>query len=341
DLSFHEVSQQSGSTEISIADLRYEVMYLLEAPDEAVPAFKDLWAALGDSIVVVGGDGLWNCHIHTDDIGGAIEASLDVGRPRSIRVTDLAEQVGKLEELEEERWVREASLEQQGNEVPYSGPQVTTAVVAVSNGDGIRRIFASLGVHGIIHGGQSMNPSTQDVLDAIDHAPADQVIVLPNNSNIIAVAEQAAKLATKDVRVVPTKGVPQAFEALLLYDPDASADANADSMEGAVASAVYGEVTRAVRDASSPAGAIKAGDWLGLSAHGIEVVGDSLDTAACGLLDILVKDGAEVVTIIEGEGSSKAETRHITVWLSDNRPGVEVEIHHGGQPLYPYLFGVD
>src|SRR5207249_4838785 len=180
-----------------VSDLRYEVMYFLEAPDDTIPAFKDVWAGIGDSIVVVGGDGLWNCHIHTDDIGSSIEAALDCGRPRNIRVTDLMEQV------EEERWVREAPPEQ---EQPPDTP-VPTAVVAVATGDGVRRIFRSLGVQNIVAGGQSMNPSTAQILEAVEMSPADEVVVLPNNKNIIAVAEQVDGLTTKTVKVVPTKGI--------------------------------------------------------------------------------------------------------------------------------------
>ena len=164
----------------AVSDLRYEVMYFLEAPDETIPAFKDVWAGIGDSIVVVGGDGIWNCHIHTDDIGASIEAALDVGRPRDIRVTDLLEQV------EEERWVREAEPA-----APAERPAVTTAVVAVATGDGISRIFHSLGVQAIVAGGQSMNPSTAQLLEAVESVNAEQVIILPNNKNIIPVAEQS------------------------------------------------------------------------------------------------------------------------------------------------------
>ncbi len=147
------------------SDLRYEVMYFLEAPDEAIPAFKDVWAGVGDSIVVVGGDGIWNCHIHTDDIGAAIEAAVDAGRPRQIRVTDLAEQV------EEERWVREATGADIVEIPPHVSTPVRTAVVAVAAGDGIKRIFYSLGVQGIVAGGQSMNPSVADLLAAVDAVP--------------------------------------------------------------------------------------------------------------------------------------------------------------------------
>jgi len=316
-----------------VADLRFEVMFLLEAPDAAVPGFKDMWATLGDSIVVVGGDGLWNCHIHTDDIGPAIEAGVDVGRPRSIRVTDL------LEEVEEERWVREA--------VPMVPEPATThdpvpcAVVAVAVGDGVRRIFHSLGVQVVVTGGQTMNPSTAQLLEAVESAPADDVVLLPNNKNIIPVAEQVDAMTTKNVRVVPTRGVAEGFASLLAYDPGSDAVTNSAEMGEAAARVVAGEVTRAVRDSSSDAGRIAEGDWLGIARDGIVSIAPDLAAAADRLLEHLVDERHEIVTIIEGEGASPVVTRHLEVWVHDNRPGCEVEVHHGGQPLYPYLFGIE
>jgi uncharacterized protein len=316
-----------------VGDLRYEVMYFLEAPDETIPAFKDVWAGIGDSIVVVGGDGIWNCHIHTDDIGAAIEAAIDCGRPRRIRVTDLHEQV------EEERWVREAAGSGPGP-APPSEP-VPTAVVAVATGEGIRRIFHSLGVHEIVAGGQSMNPSTAQILEAVEASPAEEVVVLPNNRNIIPVAEQVDGHTAKAVRVVPTRGIAEGFAALLAYDPQASADENAAAMGEAADSVAAGEVTMAVRDSVADVGPIRQGDWLGLAGGRIAVVDATLAGAATGLLDHLVGDGHEIVTVIEGEGASAADTRRITEWLAEHRPGVDAEVHHGGQPLYPYLFGVE
>ncbi len=315
-----------------IADLRYEVMYLLEAPDATIPAFKDVWAGIGDSIVVVGGDGLWNCHIHTDDIGDAIEAALDCGRPRQIRVTDLLEQV------EEERWVRDAAPELDG--VIGTTP-VPTAVVAVCTGDGIRRIFHSLGVQGVVLGGQTMNPSTALLLEIVEAVPADEVVILPNNKNIIAVARQVDAETDKTVRVVPTRGAAEGFAALLAYDPQATADSNAEAMGEAAASVVAGEVTQAVRESSSDAGPIKEGDYLGISGEGIQAVASSVAEVSVGLLDVLVGEEHEIVTIIEGEGATVGDTRHIREWLEDNRPDVETEVHHGGQPLYPYYFGIE
>ena len=320
----------------ALAGLRYEVMYLLEAADETIPAFKEVWAGLGDSIVVVGGDGLWNCHIHTDEVGPAIEASLDAGRPRSIRVTDL------LEEVEEERWVREAAgdVGSGPSEAPM-GPTPVTSVVAVASGDGIGRIFRSLGVQRLIAGGQSMNPSIAELVEAVDELASKEVIVLPNNGNIRPVANRVDELSAKHVWVVPTETIAEGFAALLAYDPEAGGEANAVAMEATARKVVPGEVTRAVRDSETPAGSVRTGDWLGLSRDGIEVVGDTLTDAACALLDVLVGDDHDLVTIIEGEGSGAADTRRITEWLKEARPAVETEVHHGGQPLYPYLFSIE
>ncbi|MGH9234835.1 MAG: DAK2 domain-containing protein [Acidimicrobiales bacterium] len=319
----------------SVSDLRYEVMYFLEAPDEAIPGFKDVWAGIGDSIVVVGGDGIWNCHIHTDDIGAAIEAAVDAGRPRQIRVTDLMEQV------EEERWVREASGESVVEVPPHITEPVTTAVVAVAAGDGIKRIFYSLGVQGIVAGGQSMNPSTADLLAAVEAVPADQVVILPNNKNIIPVAEQVDAHTSRMVRVVPTRGIAEGFAALMGYDPEAPVADNAKEMASLSASVVAGEVTRAVRDSSCELGPIAEGDFLGIAREGIRAVEPSVAEAATRLLDVLVTDDHEIVTVIEGEGATAADTRTITEWLGEHRPAITPEVHHGGQPLYPYLFGIE
>jgi len=319
-------------------ELRYEVMFFLEAPDESVPAFRSVWEGCGGSIVIVGGDGLYNCHIHTDDVGEAIEAAIEIGRPRRIRVTDLRDQV------EEERWVRDA--EASGGQLEAPEEPVNCAVVAVCAGDGVKRILRSLGARRLVSGGQSANPSTAEILDAIAAVPAEQVIVLPNNVNVVPVAEQAAAHSQKKVRVVPTLGVPEGFAALLAYDPEADVDTNADNMATAASRVVAGEVAQASRPAVTGAGPVKEGDWLGLSRQGIKVVtpasGGPAD-AAIALLDLLVAEDKdyEIVTIIEGEGSHPADTRRVVEWLSENRPGLTSEVHHGGQPLYPYLFSIE
>jgi hypothetical protein len=311
---------------------RYEVMYFLHAPDDTIPDFKEVWAGIGDSIVVVGGDGTWNCHIHTDDIGAAVEAALDCGRPRNIRITDLAEQ------MEEERWVREHA----GDAPPVGrfGPVPTTDVVAVVTGEGIGRIFRSLGVHHMVPGGQSMNPSAAEILAVVDGVDSEQVVILPNNKNIRPVAEKVDELSAKSVRVVPTDSIVEGFAALLSYDPASDAVGNAEAMAASASRVVPGEVTQAVRDATTEAGPVRKGDWIGLSRDGVVSIAGSASGAATALLEHLLGDH-ELVTVIEGEESSRPETRRITEWLHDEHPDVAVEVHHGGQPLYPYLFGVE
>jgi DAK2 domain fusion protein YloV len=311
--------------------LRYEVMYFLHAPDDTISDFKEVWAGIGDSIVVVGGDGTWNCHIHTDDIGAAIEAALDCGRVRNIRVTDLAEQI------EEERWVREHAG-RPGEDDQRLVP--TTDVVAVVTGDGIGRIFRSLGVHHLVSGGQAMNPSTAELLAAVDALASEQVVILPNNKNIRPVAEKVDELTDKSVRVVPTESIVEGFAALLAYDPASDGARNAVAMAASAARVVAGEVTRALRDTSTDAGPVREGDWIGVMRDGVVSISDSPSGAAKGLLARLVPD-RELVTVIEGEGASAPETRRITEWLRDQCPEMAVEVHHGGQPLYSYLFGVE
>jgi DAK2 domain fusion protein YloV len=320
----------------AVGDLRYEVMYLLYAPDDSMADFKEVWAGIGDSIVVVGGDGLWNCHIHTDDIGAAIEAGVDAGRPQRIRVTDLAEQV------EEERWVREASS------APDAGPGrereglvPTTSAVAVVTGEGIGRIFRSLGVHHQVVGGQSMNPSTHDLLKAVELVASDQVVILPNNKNIRPVAEQVDALSEKTVRVVATGSIVEGFAALLAYDPAADAAVNAASMGESAARVVPAEITRAVRDATTDAGEVHEGDWIGVSRDGVISIADSAVMATRLLLSRLLEEQHELITLIEGEGAKAGDTRRISEWLREEYPEVALEVHHGGQPLYPYLLGLE
>ena len=316
----------------AITDLRYEVMYLLEAPDDTIAAFKQVWAGIGDSIVVVGGDGIYNCHIHTDDVGAAVEAAIEVGRPKDIRVTDLMEQVV------EERWVREGAAEER--EEP-AGPPPATAVVAVVSGDGIGRIFGSLGVAKLVKGGQSLNPSTAELVEAVKVTGSAGVVILPNNKNIIPVALQVNDLVDVKVSVVATQSMVEGFAALLSYDPDADVVSNAASMREMASSVVAAEVTKAVRDTEVDLGSVRQGDWIGLSGEGILAIADSLSVCVTKLLDALVTESHELITVIEGEGSSAADTRRISEWLAEEHPGVSVEVHHGGQPLYPYLFGIE
>ena len=321
--------------ENDVSGLRYEVMYLLDAHDSTMPAFREAWAAIGDSIVVVGGDGIWNCHVHTNDIGAAVEAGIDAGRPHSIRVTDLLEQV------EEERWVREAEVVADLTGAALETAAVTTAVVAVGVGNGVRRLLTSLGVQRVVAGGQSMNPSTAQILEAVEACSAECVVVLPNNKNIVAVANQVDALTDKHVAVVPTTSVPEALAALVEYDPNAGLAENELTMSSARERVRTGEVTQAVRDTVVDVGAIRKGDWIALSRDGIVATTRSPSDAVCELLAKLVEDDSEIVTVLVGADAAAKDTERIREHIEVTFPHLEVEFHDGGQPLYRYLVGVE
>jgi DAK2 domain fusion protein YloV len=314
-----------------VSSLRYEVMYLLDATDDMMDGFRSAWGAIGDSIVVVGGDGLWNCHIHTNDIGAAVEAGVDAGRPHKIRVTDL------FEEVEEEQWVREAGVGRTAADLPA----VETAVVAVGVGEGVQRLLSSLGVQRIIAGGQSMNPSTAQILDAVQECNAASVIVLPDNKNIVPVAKQVDELSDKNVMVVETHSVPEALAALVEYDPGSPIDDNARSMRAAIERVRTGEVTQAVRDAAVEGSDVRAGDWIALSRDGLVATTGSPADAVCKLLAFIVDDDSEIITVLVGADAPATETQRIREHVEVAFPHVEVEFHDGGQPLYPYLVGVE
>ena len=320
-----------------LGDQRYEVMYFCDLADERIGTFKETWGELGDSIVVVGGDGLWNCHVHSNDIGAAIEAPLTLGgRPFQIRVTDLFEEAVAVHAE------REAAITARMVPAAAGLPPVTTAVVAVSSGPGLTELFGQLGVQGVVTGGQTLNPSTAELLDAVEHVNADQVVLLPNNGNIIAVAEQVNALTAKRVVVVPTRSMPAALAALIVYDPEASAEENAAEMVDAATSIVTGEVTQAVRDTTSEAGPVTVGDWIGVvRGDGVVAVATSVDAAAQALLDRLVEPRHELLTVVVGADAPEASTAALRSWLAAQHGGLTVEVHGGGQPLYPYLFGLE
>ena len=191
-------------------------------------------------------------------------------------------------------------------------------------------------------GGQTLNPSTADLLAAVERANAEHVVVLPDNKNIIPVAEQVDALTAKTVRVVPTRSMPEGLAALIAYDPEADAPTNAREMRHASEAIVSGEVTRAVRAATTPAGAVADGDWMGIvRGDGIVAVATSALAATQALLEHLVDDERELVTVITGADADAGVTAELVSWMADRFPDIEVEVHDGGQPLYPYLVGVE
>ncbi|MEX1209232.1 MAG: DAK2 domain-containing protein, partial [Acidimicrobiia bacterium] len=315
----------------SVALLRYEVMFLLYADDPAAgDQLRDSWADMGDSIVVVGSEGVWNCHIHTDDVGPAVEAGIALGRPERIKITDLLDQAA------EEAFHRAPSF----SPLPEFAV-MEVGVVAVAVGDGIVELFRDAGAQGLVVGGQTMNPSVREMLAVVDSTAANTVIVLPNNKNIIPVAEQLDALSSKRVLVVPTRSVPEGLAAMIAYLPGADPDDLVKGMTSAAGSVAWGEVTRAVRDAVTPVGACVEGDWLGVIGGEVALVEHELAPAATRVMDALVAADADMITILTGSDADDATTAALVSHLADGHPEVEVAVIDGGQPLYPYMFGVE
>jgi DAK2 domain fusion protein YloV len=316
----------------AVADLRYEVMFLLEATVESMVPFRARWLELGDSIVVVGGEGTYNCHIHTDLPGPAIEAAIEAGRPYRLQITDLLDQAA-------------AEAFHASGSVPETVPEfvdATVAVVPVVAGRGLVRIFRDLGAQQVVTGGQTMNPSTQDLLQAVEQVKANTVVLLPNNKNIVPVASQVDALTTKQVLVVPTVTVPQGLAAMVAYFPSNTDGSDlASLMEEAAHEVRTGELTRAVRSSATPIGPVGEGDWLGMADGKLHNVHEHEDVALLALLDHLTMENAELVTFITGVGADPEIAGRARDWLVTHRPGIEVEFTDGGQPLYPYLISVE
>ncbi len=335
------------SADVDVSELRYEVMFLLNLEDAKQRDFMEAWGKIGDSIVVVGGDGLYNCHVHTNDIGAAIEAPIELGgKPFKIRVTDLFEEVA--EEHAEREAAMVAGMTSDAPSAPKrpsavaSLPAVGCAVIAVCSGDGLAELFGQMGVQGVVTGGQTLNPSTAELLDAVNHMNSSHVVILPNNKNIIPVANQIDALTDKSVVVVPTCSMPEALAALVHYDPEGTAESNAQAMNSAISTVSTGEVTQAVRSTKTEAGQVNEGDWIGLvRGDGVVAIGDSAVKAAVVLLDHIIGKSGELLTVIAGKDATARMVEDVVSYVSEQHPNVETEVHQGGQPLYPFLFGVE
>jgi dihydroxyacetone kinase-like predicted kinase len=287
---------------------------------------------LGDSIVIVGGDGTYNCHIHTDLPGPAIEAGIAAGRPHRLEITDLLDQAAA------EAFHADEALVQTRPEFV----DAPVAVIPVVVGKGLVEMFLGLGAQQVVTGGQTFNPSTQDLLAAVLQVNADTVILLPNNKNIIPVAKQVDSLTDKLVLVVPTVTIPQGLAAMVAYLPtDSDGQKLGVSMHASASGVRSGELTRAVRASSTSIGKVDEGDWLGLADGDLHNAHQDERTAMTGLLQHLVAADAELATIITGLGARPDTTAAVQEWLAINRPGVETEIIKGDQPLYPYLISVE
>lgn len=316
-----EVGQVVGLEHPQVEDFRYEAQFILHCKDSRAERYREMLHEMGGSVLVVGGDKLYRVHVHTDELGRVIEEASSIGRLSDLEITDLKLQV---EELDAARVAAELN---------------SIGVVAVAVGDGIKEILRSMGVDLIVDGGQSMNPSTAEMLGAIDGIPQDRVLLIPNNKNIIPAAEQTKELTEKEVVVIPAASIAEGLAAMVAFDPRSELDKNCERMYRALERVKTGAVTVAVRDSKGKLGKIKKGDFIGLFRG--EIVSASKDAlvTAGTLLESMVGEGDEIVSMIIGDEAHGLNHSELMDILEDK--GLEVEVIDGGQPVYHYIFGVE
>ena len=302
----------------------YEVMFLLDAPDEAVPTLRATLAGLGDSLVVVGGEGLWHVHVHVDDVGAAIEAGIAAGRPHRVRVTHFAQQP-----------------------VTEQPPTARTGrrVVAVAAGAGLHGLFADAGAL-VVDGGPGRRPSTGELLAAIEECRAAEVVVLPNDGDTVRVAEVAARTAEADhgtkVAVIPTRAQVQGLAAMAVHEPGRAFDRDVLEMTATARHTRHGAVTVAARRAMTMAGQCEEGDVLGVVEGDFAVIGADLTTVATEVLTRLLAAGGELVTLVSGaEDGDGRLAAACAAWVEQHHPVVDVVVYDGGQQRYPLLVSVE
>jgi DAK2 domain fusion protein YloV len=320
----HTIPVAAGQADLRADGPAYEVMYLLDADDGAVPALREALAPLGDSLVVVGGDGLWNVHVHVDDVGAAIEAGIAAGRPYRVSVTHFAEQVAAA-----------ASR--------LRGRRVGRRIIAVSAGPGLARLFGDAGAI-VIEGGPGNRPSTGMILEAITASGAAELVILPNDHDSVRASQIAARTAEEDldvrVAVIPTEAQVQGLAALAVHEPARSFDADVLEMTAPARHTRHGAVTIAARRAITMAGPCEPGDVLGVIEGDFAVVGHDLNAVAIEILERMLGGGGELVTIVSGAGGNGLAA-HCEEYVADKHAHVDVVVYDGGQDRYPLLLSVE
>jgi DAK2 domain fusion protein YloV len=300
----------------------YEVMFLLDDGVAQVHALRAALTDLGDSVVVVGGGGLWNVHVHADDVGAAIEAGVAAGRPHRIRVTDLRRQAAELR----------ATAHSEGR-----------GLVAVAHGPGTAALLEASGAV-VVRATANVAPSTAELLDGVHRTGAREVVLLPSNSEIRPVAEAAAERARADgirISVVPTRSIVQTLAAVAVHDGSARFDDAMVAMTRAAGATRYGGVSVASREALTNAGTCHVGDVLGIAVGDVVEIGETVPDVALRVLDRLLSSGGELVTVVRGEGADDAVTTAVSRRLRREHPGVEIVVYDGGQPFWPLILGVE
>ena len=321
-----------------------QFLIMLEKPmsSKAENEFKSYLETIGDSIVVVADDEIVKVHVHTNDPGLAMQRGLTYGGLTTIIIENMKlERDEKVSALKEKEMQESMQTPAQSESKP-SEPPKEMGFISVSIGEGINEIFKGLGVDYIIEGGQTMNPSTEDMLNAIERVNAKNIFILPNNKNIILAANQAAALSEdKNIVVIPTKTVPQGITALINFMPDSSVEENTAHMTAELENVKSGQVTYAVRDTIIDDKEIKQDDYMGIGDHGIISVGKELENTVLEMIDALVDEDSAIVSIYYGEDMKEEDASVIGSKIEEKYPDVEVEIHYGGQPIYYYVISVE
>ncbi len=331
-------------SDIDTADIKFgyctEFIVMLEKPytEETEHEFKSFLSSIGDSIVCVNDEDIVKVHVHTNDPGLAIQKGLSYGSLTSMKIDNMREEHNEKVIKDAER----KAAEQKAAEEAASAPRKEVGFLAVSIGEGMNEIFKGLGVDYIIEGGQTMNPSTEDIMNAVDKVNADTIYVLPNNKNIILAAEQAKSLVEdKQLIVIPSKTVPQGITAVVNYIDGETAEANSEHMIQEMERVKSGQVTYAVRDTVIDDKTITEGDIMGIGDSGILSVTKDIDSATLELIDALVDEDSELISIYYGEDVSEEDAEALAGQLEEKYPDVDVEVQNGGQPIYYYVLSVE
>lgn len=312
------------------------IMTEKEFTEKEEDRFKSYLESIGDSIVCVADDEIVKVHLHTNDPGLAIQKALTYGQLSRMKIDNMREE-------HEEKLIRDAEkLAAQQKAAKKAKPRKSIGFIAVSIGSGLNEIFKELGVDYIIEGGQTMNPSTEDMLTAIDEVNADHIFILPNNKNIILAANQARDLTKdKDIVVIPTKTVPQGITAVINFMEDADVDTNEETMLAEIKNVKTGQVTYAVRDTHIDDKEIHEGDIMGIGDAGILSVGTVIEDAAKDMLSQLVDTDSELISLYYGEDVKEEDALQFTAEVEALYPNVDVDTHYGGQPIYYYVMAVE
>lgn len=312
------------SIEETSLEYAYCTEFLLDGDTLNLEELEKSLTPFGDSLMVAGSAAMARVHIHTNDAKEVLKIARKKGNVSEIRINNMQEQAERYQETPL------GALESK-----------SIGIVAVASGEGTKRILRSLGVDAVVEGGQSMNPSTAEIVEALKKISSDKAIVMPNNKNVILAAQQAVGLTEKSAVVVPTTSVVQAFSAILEFSPEKKVEENLKVMEEAAARVTVGEVTQAIRDAQTPVGAIKKGDFLGLIDHQVRATGHASLKVCEELLAWMVNEKSQVATILYGADTNEEEANTLLKIINEKYPNLEVELHRGDQKVYSYIIGVE